>query len=533
MKDKEASIRHDSYSASNPTPSPMNLKNLGSVGGAILKLDVMTVQRYDKNPRLFANEQYEDIAASIDAQGQNQPLSVTQREPNGPYFISAGGNTRLEVLQRRYEQTKDPEYRYAYFFFTPYKSEEQILAQHLTENFSRGAMRFWESAKGVSNLVDMINARSEKPLPLRDIEAELLKQGLRVGRSQLSRYLFAVNRLAPLEGALEALVGQTISDVYMPRLNLAAKLGTKFGLDEDEIWADVFTPVLHRAGLEYTTGPNKTLDASEVCDSCEVAIAEVIGHSLAELRIMLNALRKGDMTLIDLKALLTTGGQTEVLSRLGTKTEPIGDVGGTEAESSVSDVPPETGIPQSTNAAQVSVTNKQEARTPDVQAAKAATPTKEATQQSDQPQKDRLHEELSVLCDLAGIGDLLVWRKEMPLGFFVDYPAKGSDEHIARSISSDEVEALNQRTAKSIVFWTLIRVSGQLEAACAEKLDPASNFFKAMTSDAGDADWLENTEMGSAMRDEDVLVLATKPEFPAVGWMLKVLYTIRELNTKS
>lgn len=522
-----AEARHSSYSAENPTPSALNLKGQGSVGGSILKLDVTQVQRYDKNPRLFSNDNYEDIAASFEAQGQTQPLPVTQREPGGPYFIAAGGNTRLDYLQRRYESTRDPEQKYAFFYFIPYGSEERVLAQHLTENFSHGQMKFWESAVGIAELVVLIEQRVGRKLTLRELEVELKEaDGVRVGRSTLSRYLFAVNRLGALEGALEGLVGQSVSEVFMPRLNLAAKLGVKFGLNEDDIWSSLFNPVLQRAGMAYTAGPEKALAPTEICDSCEVAIADHIGYSMADVRTMLGALKKSDLTVLDLKAAITmevppsfTGNASNAAQQMPDDTTP---------SRSSSARPETTKTPQ-----QPTTKSHTESQRQGSTRAQQTTEGNAHPAQANTHLSDRFHQELSILCDLAGITDLLVWRDVMPLGFYIDYPAVGSTKHAASPISSSDQEALIARTSKSIVFWSLIRVSGQMDAAFADQLDTSSSFYQAMVAENSDNQWMEGLDMGSSMRDEDILLLATKPEYPAIGWLMKVIYTIRELNTKS
>lgn len=528
-----AEARHSSYSAENPTPSTLNLKGQGSVGGSILKLDVTQVQRYDKNPRLFSNENYEDIAASFEAQGQTQPLPVTQREPGAPYFIAAGGNTRLDFLQRRYESTRDPEHKYAYFYFIPYGSEEKVLAQHLTENFSHGQMKFWESAVGVADLVSLIEQRVGRKLPLRELEVELKEaDGVRVGRTMLNRYLFAVNRLAALEGALEALVGVSVGEVFMPRLNLAAKLGVKFGLNEEEIWSSLFNPVLQRAGMTYTAGPEKAFSPTEICDSCEVAIAERIGYSMADVRTMLAALKKSDLTVLDLKAAIAVeqpAPTTEARSSSSEDhqsaiTSPAPRTSSTRTEASRPHQPP-------TSKAQTE-SQAQEATRPQ-QANEGSLDREQAVAHAPESLPERFRQELSVLCDLAGITDLLVWREAMPLGFYIDYPAAGSTNHAASPISSSDQGALITRTSKSIVFWSLIRVSGQMDPTFADQLDTQSNFYKAMVAENFDNQWMEGLDMGATMRDEDILLLATKPEYPAIGWLMKVIYTIRELNTRS
>lgn len=537
LSDRLARARHDSYSAENPSPSAVNLKGAGSVNAAILKLDVTQVQLFDKNPRRFHNENYEDIAASLEAQGQTQPLPVTQREPNGPYIISAGGNTRLAWLKRRYEQSKDPEHRYAYFYYTPYKNEAQLIAQHLTENLSRGEMKFWECAVGVVDLIKLLKEQEGQNLTLRDLEEKLRTQGLRLGRTMLSRYTFAVDRLYSLGPALESLTGLSVSETFMPRLNLAAKLGAKFGLDEESSWANLFTPALERAGQAYLTATEKVLPASDICDSCEVALADKIGHSVHEVRTMLGVLRKGDQTLLDLKAAIATPsasttfvqGEGQQDASAGAEALAQQQVKHQQRSSNTPTLQPVRPQVPTTNSQSVHTVDKTPGTTSqgEIHHAPASAGSPDANL------RERFKQELTVLCDLAGIADLLVWRDQLPLGFFIDYPAPGDARHAVSTVSSTDQAGLIARTSKSVVFWSLMRLSGQSDPENAGALDPTSNFYRAMADENFDNQWMESLDMGTTLRDDDVLVLATKPEYPAIGWLMKVIYTIRELNTKN
>ncbi|KGM38743.1 hypothetical protein JY96_21510 [Aquabacterium sp. NJ1] len=537
LSDRLARARHDSYTAENPAPSALNLKGAGSVSAAILKLDVTQVQLFDKNPRRFHNENYEDIAASMEAQGQTQPLPVTQREPNGPYIISAGGNTRLEWMKRRFEQTKDPEHRYAYFYYTPYRDEAQLIAQHLTENLSRGEMKFWECAVGVVDLIKLLKEQEGQNLTLRDLEEKLRTKGLRLGRTMLSRYTFAVDRLHSLGPALEALTGLSVSETFMPRLNLAAKLASKFGVDEETSWATLFTPALERAGQAYLTASEKVLPASEICDSCEVALADKIGHSVHEVRTMLGVLRKGDQTLLDLKAAIASASHGSSFVQADGRQEDGAERSEAPAQASKPQRPSEVQAhqparpqaPTTTVTHSVHTVDKTPGALPhdEIQAVSQATASTAANLQ------ERFKQELTVLCDLAGIADLLVWRDQLPLGFFIDYPTPGDSRHAISTVSSNDQVGLIARTSKSVVFWSLMRLSGQSDPENAGALDPTSNFYRAMADENFDNQWMEGLDMGTTLRDDDVLVLATKPEYPAIGWLMKVIYTIRELNTKN
>ena len=118
-----------------------------------LLLDVTKIRRYEQDPRQHANPQFEEIKASILAQGGiNNPLTVTRRPGEEHYIIEAGGNTRLRALQELWEATGDERFHYTHVLFKPWESESQILTRHLIENELRGEMLFVDKARGLEAL---------------------------------------------------------------------------------------------------------------------------------------------------------------------------------------------------------------------------------------------------------------------------------------------------------------------------------------------------------------------------------------------
>ncbi|MGK2924711.1 MAG: ParB family protein [Lysobacterales bacterium] len=118
-----------------------------------LLLDVTKIRRYEQDPRQHANPQFEEIKASILAQGGiNNPLTVTRRPGEEHYIIEAGGNTRLRALQELWEATGDERFHFTHVLFKPWESESQILTRHLIENELRGEMLFVDKARGLEAL---------------------------------------------------------------------------------------------------------------------------------------------------------------------------------------------------------------------------------------------------------------------------------------------------------------------------------------------------------------------------------------------
>jgi hypothetical protein len=140
--------------------------------------------------------------------------------------------------------------------------------------------------------------------------------------------------------------------------------------------------------------------------------------------------------------------------------------------------------------------------------------------------------ELQLLVELAGVQDCLVRREGMPYGFFMEYPDPSSDKHKAQWLHMNDHEQIERRTATSVVYWSLVKLSGQLSPNCASAIDPSSRFYQAMVNDDYDTSWLGETDIGQAARDDDLLLLAVRPEHPAIAHLLKVVFCMRAVNAR-
>jgi hypothetical protein len=63
-------------------------------------VEVSRIHHYARNPRRQPNPEYARIKASIQAEGLDQPLVLSQKPGESEYVLHSGGNTRLKNPQR-------------------------------------------------------------------------------------------------------------------------------------------------------------------------------------------------------------------------------------------------------------------------------------------------------------------------------------------------------------------------------------------------------------------------------------------------
>src|SRR5690606_2403272 len=128
-----------------------------------MRMDVDQIRRYDHDPRRNRNSKYAEIKASILAAGDQEdplesPLVVTKRpgDPDPRYMVSAGGNTRLCILQELWKETGNERFKQTWVIFKPWDSECRTLLSHLKENDLRGDLIFIDRALAIRNVRDLI-----------------------------------------------------------------------------------------------------------------------------------------------------------------------------------------------------------------------------------------------------------------------------------------------------------------------------------------------------------------------------------------
>ncbi len=178
-------------------PTPMNQL----INGALLTLEIIQVQPYDRNPRKGRNPKYDDIKASIQARGIEHPVKVTQRPgmQSDQFMISGGGNTRLAILRELSEETGNPRFQSHQFIFETWKSESSNVIAHLIENNERGEMMLIDKARAIFDAKSLLEDETGDRYTNRRLVEVLKKAGLSsVDRRRINTYEFALETLYPV-----------------------------------------------------------------------------------------------------------------------------------------------------------------------------------------------------------------------------------------------------------------------------------------------------------------------------------------------
>lgn len=539
--DLRSALAKASVQVTNPTASKVDLSE-GDIDGTPIRLKVTDVLLCDHQPRIFLNESYEEVRTSIESQGLTTSLEVTRRGPGEPYMLSAGGNTRLTILQDLYKETGSERWLYQFFIYRKFTSDRRLLAKHLAENLARSDMKFWEAAKGVADLVADLE-REHGQLSERRLEELLPKEGIFAKRALISRWMFTAKRLHGLNQALPNLTGQQVLDKYQPRLNAVLRLATKFGLDTQDYWDNIVTPTLQRAGEEFHATAHYNVD--HICDAVEVAFAERTQESAASVKRMLHALAvaQGNVTLSDLRAPAVPVQPGPVLSDAPREQDARQLLSGGEG---IHRGTPPIQQAESTSASKGRPSNGRDGTaTVPVDAALPSQPqdsdtsdpslfrTADQVVNLDVPiQEDiwqRLQQEMQILVEMVGLEDCYVPSEAMPLGYYMEYP--DTERHgVDPTVRQTEAQ-MWARAQASAVFWTLLKLSGQTDPDCASLLDPNSNFYRSLLDDDFSLAYLCNTVVGDAPF-EDVLLLASKPGCTAMTQLLQVVVLMRAVNER-
>ncbi len=220
-----------------------------------MRMDVDQIRRYDHDPRRNRNSKYAEIKASILAAGDQEdplesPLVVTKRpgDPDPRYMVSAGGNTRLCILQELWQESGNERFKQTWVIFKPWGSECRTLLSHLKENDLRGDLIFIDRALAIRNVRELIlEERNQKDatLSLRVFSDLLREEGYPVSTALLSWYNYAVDVLYSLiPAALDNGMGRPQVERLRGLHNAFRDVCQAFGLGDDV--DGVFATVLSR-----------------------------------------------------------------------------------------------------------------------------------------------------------------------------------------------------------------------------------------------------------------------------------------------
>ncbi len=162
---------------------------------------VVTVDQlepYDLNPRTSRNPKYEQIKESIRFRGLEQAPPISRKPGAEKYFISNGGNTRLEILRELWKETGDEKFYKIRCEFRPFAGDIYHLCGHISENDDRGDILFIEKAIACDNLRRLVEKEQNRSFSQRELAEEFRKVGVSANASLINRQQFAIETLLPV-----------------------------------------------------------------------------------------------------------------------------------------------------------------------------------------------------------------------------------------------------------------------------------------------------------------------------------------------
>lgn len=284
------------------TPPPLNAMGHMSptdvVDGSVSNLAITDIERYEHDPRIRANPRYDEIKASIRANGILNHISVTKRPGSTKYVVYGGGNTRLRIARELFEEG-DQRFARLTVIVKVWKGDASTIAAHLVENEQRGDISFWEKAQGVLSFKANFEKERGSSLSASDLNRELKASGLNYGLRTLQNFMFAAEQLEPIGPWLGSREVNLIRPVLGAVLELASKLG------QDPAAKSAMQGVLHRQAAILSSQPAKVatdsnlegdeevdtgLNTAALLDDVIAATAEALGYSADKLTAMARAI---------------------------------------------------------------------------------------------------------------------------------------------------------------------------------------------------------------------------------------------------
>ena len=259
------------------TPTPM-----------VLALE--QIKPYDRNPRRERNPRYDEIKASIQAQGGlNNPITVTRRPGEALYMVESGGNTRLKILNELYEETGDESFNEIHVLYRPWKSETHVLTAHLIENDKRGEMLFIDKALGIRELKKLFETEEgrDEPYSIRKLTDRLKDAGYAVNTDLLSRMNYAIDILLPvIPEALRAGIGRP----QIARIRRIEKAFQHYWEKISQQDVSLFDELFQNSLAEHNR-PEWDVDALR--QTLEERITELLDIPIRAMRLDIDALLSG------------------------------------------------------------------------------------------------------------------------------------------------------------------------------------------------------------------------------------------------
>ncbi len=469
-----------------------------------MTLHITEIDPYDRNPRRTKNERLGDIKASIRQIRTLSPLTVTKRPGSSRYMVEAGGNSRLQVIKELWEETRDPRFEYLVVTARPWVSESHVLTAHLVENETRGDMVFWDKAKAMADLKEMIEDEQGTKLSLRNLEIEAKNRGLVVSRTVLSYYFFTVEHLAELGEATGALNTLTVK-LLQPVFTHLQRYAGQYSCDAEK-WKELCAEVLRsQARTWQETG---SLDADTIIDRFDQTVAMAVEHSVEQVKAVRQMAQKFGSE--DIPALVSM----YVQERERAQSRQMGKVasdGGRQPGSGHGD------DEQGSESGQQSPGG-----TPPASASAKSQPVAPKERERGTA-ADRIRERLIDLARLCSVGDCLRQHEDMPAGFYMEIPE-----------NETPIDLNPDCPDRYFAWWALAALSGQISGVYADRMPADSVWRRAQVGDDPDQDhrliYLIETVLGNPLGVAELAQWLTSPSNPGADTYWRLVAAVRELR---
>ena len=239
----------------------------------IILVQLSEIDSFERNPRRKRNaEDWHELKESIRARGVENPIKVTQRPGSSRYVVAAGGNSRLGVMKELHQETEQDRFAAIPAQFVAFKSELELLVQHIIENEQRYEMSFWDKACALQSLAEDMGISN---LSLRELSDKFLEVGVVVSHGKLSEFIFATTKLKMLGDYSINLSSQKTIDLRKSYNDLSKLLdkGEQDSFDKfwdetiknyvDALSTDIQQPELNAAQLVSSIKKNFALNRPE------------------------------------------------------------------------------------------------------------------------------------------------------------------------------------------------------------------------------------------------------------------------------
>jgi ParB family protein of integrating conjugative element (PFGI_1 class) len=448
----------------NPIPS---LDPRADADDSFSILPIGEVETYEYNPRTGNNPRYDDIRASIIADGITNPITVTRRPESSKYHPYGGGNTRLSIA-KELQASGDTRFNTLKVIVKAWPGDANVISAHLAENENRGDISFWEKAQGVATFKKAHEKEHGAVLSTGDLGRELKSHGINFGVRVIQNFAFAVEHLSPIGPWLKA---TEVNEILRPAISGAMTVATKF-----DVQRSIFEPVLlkHRDQVLATITYNKEaeesqrkpveLDAADLVADLHEALAMAVGVTPEIMPLMISAVESNSrITSEELKAIQIrkpvepkqspAPNASNASASQGQQRVLTGMLAGVPPAPAAPPTPPTNQTPAVRSASQASM--GQEDQSVPIVSSLQRNPGLPENVGTDDPTAHVLSLVLDI-SDLALLHDCILHVKDMPFGYCMDLP-KNLEQ------MGDEALPDGQVQIRAASWKFLASLSGQLD----------------------------------------------------------------------